>query len=281
MTQSEGAPVVSRADDLVARLRAAPGLLVGLDFDGTLAPIVPDPDAATAAPAVRRPLERLAAAEDVRVMICSGRALDDLSDRVPVDDVVLAGNHGFEVARASDRTATPATADARDAVARVRDRLSATLADVPGCRVEDKGPTLTVHVRETPADRVPAVRDLVETAVHDADDLRLSVGKAVFEVRPAADVDKGTAMARLQGDVPADWTTVYVGDDTTDEDAFRAVQPGGVGVYVAGADEPADAEFDTAADYALPGQAAVAPFLAWLADERTQTATERSDRREE
>ena len=261
-------PVVDGADDLAARLRSTSGLLLGLDFDGTLAPIVTDPDAATTSPAVRDPLERLTAASDVRVVVCSGRALSDLRERVPVDDVGLVGNHGIELALDGKRRVAPAAAEARDAVANVHDRLTETVAGVPGARLEDKGATLTVHVRATPADRVPAVENAVARAVDEVAGVGLVTGKAVFEVRPAVALDKGTAMTRLEDDVPAGWTTVYVGDDTTDEDAFRAVQPDGVGVYVAGRDEEPSGDFETAATYALPGQGAVAPFLAWLATER-------------
>jgi len=269
MSKSEASlPVVDGADDLAARLRSASGLLLGLDFDGTLAPIVTDPDAATTSPAVREPLEWLTAASDVQVVICSGRALTDLRERVPVDDVVFVGNHGIELARGGERRVAPVATDARAAVATARDRLTETVEPVPGARLEDKGATLTVHVRATPADRVPQVEAAVERTVDEVAGVCLVTGKAVFEVRPAVALDKGTAMTRLEADAPDGWTTVYVGDDTTDEDAFRAVQPDGVGVYVAGGNEDPNGDFETAANYALPGQEAVAPFLAWLATER-------------
>ena len=170
------------------------------------------------------------------MVVCSGRALSDLRERVPVDDVGLVGNHGIELALNRKRRVAPAATEARDAVATVHDRLTETVEGVPGARLEDKGASLTVHVRATPADRVPAVENAVARAVDEVAGVGLVTGKAVFEVRPAVALDKGTAMTRLEDDVPAGWTTVYVGDDTTDEDAFRAVQPDGVGVYVAGRD---------------------------------------------
>ncbi len=262
MTRSESArpPVVADGEALAERVQSAPGLLVGLDFDGTLAPIVTDPDAATVAPAVVEPLERLVADETVTVAIVSGRALADLEPRVPVDGPPLAGNHGLERRSHGERVVVDAATDARQAMQEVRDHLAAALADVPGTRIEDKELTLSVHVRETPGDCVSTVRAAVASAVTDHDSLRYGTGKAVFEIRPTVDWDKGTAIATLAADTEDGWLPLYLGDDTTDEDAFRAIQPAGIGVHVG--DDP-----DTAAAYALPDQSAVAPFLSWLASD--------------
>jgi trehalose 6-phosphate phosphatase len=98
----------------------------------------------------------------------------------------------------------------------------------------------------------------VEPAVADVDDLVVTAGKEVFELRPRIDWDKGSTISRIAEATPEDWMTVYVGDDTTDEDAFGAVRPEGVGVLVG--------DRDTDATMRLPGQAAVAPFLQRLAD---------------
>lgn len=272
MTPPEEPPVVDGGGGLAERIQAATGLVLGLDFDGTLAPIVADPDAATADPAVEEPLRTLRAIESVTVAVCSGRALADLAERVPVAGLRLVGNHGLEASRNGERQLAPAATDARPAVATVRDRLDDRLGDVTGCRIEDKGATVSVHVRETPASCVAPVRAAVERAVARHDDLRLCVGKAVFEVRPAADVDKGSAMQRIAADAPVEWLSLYVGDDTTDEDAFRAIQPAGVGVHVG--DDP-----DTAAAHALASQDDVAPFLSWLATAvRADTEVARSAR---
>jgi trehalose 6-phosphate phosphatase len=84
-------------------------------------------------------------------------------------------------------------------------------------------------------------------------------GKQVFEIRPAVGWDKGSAVERFAAELPADWRTVYLGDDVTDDDAFRAARPDGFGVVV-GSREAADAA------YRLPTQGEVASFLDWLVD---------------
>ena len=243
--------------DLEARLADAEGLVAGLDFDGTLAPIRADPDAVSIEPAVRRAVATLAARPDATVAVISGRALDDLRSRVCVEGVVYVGNHGLEMDRAGRRSVHPEAEALRPAVERACDAVEAQAGDVPGCLVERKGPTATVHYRRTPPDRVREVRAAVEAAAGRETGLRLVRGKQSLEVRPAVDWDKGAAMRRVVEDAPGGWRAVYLGDDTTDEDVFAALEPDDVGVHVG--DAP-----DTAAGVTLPGQEAVAPFLAWL-----------------
>jgi trehalose 6-phosphate phosphatase len=255
---------VEREDrrEIAARLDRAEGAFLGIDFDGTMAPIADDPDRPTIALDVRSALERFVSRPDATVAVVSGRALSDLQGRVGLDgdEVVYAGNHGLELDREGNATAHPVGEGHRPAIRRAVEQLSDRLAGIPGWEIEDKGITATVHVRETPPHRVDEVRSVVEATVGEVDDgLRITTGKQVFEVRPDVEWDKGTAVEHLSADLPETWTTIYVGDDTTDEDAFRAVGPDGTAVLVGSREE-------TAADYRLRGQDAVAPFLDWVAD---------------
>lgn len=244
-------------DDVSARLAGADGLVVGLDFDGTLAPVAAEPDAASIQPATRRVVSRLAGRPDATVAVISGRALDDLRTRVGVEGIAYVGNHGFEMEQDRGRSVHPEAEALRPAVERACDAVEAWAGNVPGCIVERKGPTATVHYRRTPADRVREVRAAVEAAAGSEDGIRLVAGKQAIEVRPDVDWDKGSAVRRVVEDAPDGWRAVYVGDDATDEDAFRALEPDDVGVRVGEA-------ADTAAGFTLSGQDAVAPFLAWL-----------------
>jgi len=245
--------------DVADRLEAADGVFLGLDFDGTLAPIAEDPERPTITPAARTAVERFVARPDAQVAVVSGRALSDLRHRVGIDEAVYAGNHGLEL-DGPDAVVHPVGEDHRPAIEQVVDYFDDRVSDVQGLRVEDKGATATVHVRTVPSERVDEVRSHVERAVASADgDLRVTTGKQVFEIRPDVDWDKGTTMDHLSADVPTGWTTVYVGDDVTDEDAFRAVRPDGFAVLVGDREE-------TAADYRLPGTDAVPPLLNWIAD---------------
>ncbi|MFC7069760.1 trehalose-phosphatase [Halobaculum lipolyticum] len=259
------ADVLTDAADLGALVHGSAGVVVGLDFDGTLAPVVDDHAGASLAPAVRPVLRRLAARPSVLVAVVSGRALDDLRGRVGRTDegVVYAGNHGLELGHGDETVVHPDALRRRDDVAGLCDALGDRLADVPGTAVENKGITATVHYRTAHSTAVPGVIDAVETAVADRDGLRVTAGDRIREIRPAVDWDKGDAMRLLSAVAPDDWTTVYVGDDVTDEDAFAAVQPDGAGVHVARGGSAVDPG-ETAAAHRLDGQSSVTALLRWI-----------------
>jgi trehalose 6-phosphate phosphatase len=245
------------------RFADAPELLLCLDFDGTLAPIVPDPADAELLPGAREQLARLADEPSVTVAVVSGRSLADLRERVGVEGVVLAGNHGLELGDAGDAgddIVDPDAAAEQAAVARAVATLRDALADVPGCEVEDKGLTATVHYRRTPDERVPEVREAVESTVAAAEGLRLTEGKEILEVRPDVPGGKDRAVRRLLERHP-EALPVFVGDDVTDEDAFRALPPDGVAVLVG------DRE-DTAATLRVGDPEGAVAFLRWVADVR-------------
>jgi len=248
---------LDRWDEVAARLAGRP--TVFLDYDGVLSPIVHDPAAAAVDGAARDAVAALAARTPVAVV--SGRDAADVRARLGLAGVTYAGSHGFEVLD-SDGAPVPdgrgaAFVPALDAA---QARLSAELAAVPGARVDRKRYALAVHHRAVARDRVAEVRALVEAARDAVPGLRLTGGKEVLELRPDLDWDKGRAVLALLEGLDAPGTPVYVGDDLTDEDAFRALAGRGVGIVVRdGEDRP------TAADYALDGQAQVADLLTRLA----------------
>lgn len=244
--------------ELTDMVRDAEGLLVGFDFDGTLAPIADDPDVPTLSPDLRRSLGQLAERGNVRLAIVSGRELADLRERVGLEGVVYAGNHGLELRRDGEYSVRPAVEQYRSVVQSLADSLQADLAEVPGTRLENKDLTLTVHVRQTPPERVEDVRPILDERTAEYEDVTVRTGKAVFEVTPSVPHDKGTVLSTLEAETPSDWLTLYLGDDTTDEDAFKAIQPEGIGVHV-GTDP------NTAAVYSVESQRAVPEFLTWLA----------------
>jgi trehalose 6-phosphate phosphatase len=260
--------MIPDALQLLAALRTARDraglMLVGLDFDGTLAPIVRRPDDA-ALPAATEPLLRaLAARSDTHVALVSGRSLHDLRRRVGIDGVYYAGNHGLEIEGPGVARVHP---DAEAAVARLGRMarlLEQRLGDRPGVIVEDKGLTLSVHYRMVDDDGDAArVRADVHAVCAGARGLRLTEGKKVVEVRPDVDWHKGRALRFLRETLVPPGSgapTLFIGDDRTDEDAFREVGDDGCAIVV-GDSPPAD----TAATAALASVAAVADFLAGLA----------------
>jgi trehalose 6-phosphate phosphatase len=225
---------------LQARRRAG-RMLVALDFDGTLAPIVERPEDARLLDSLAAPLRQLVARRDTVAAIVSGRGLADVRQRVRLHGVYYAGNHGFEIEGPDVERIHPDAEAARPALESCVRALETALADEPGTEVEDKQWTLSIHYRRAERD---GAEERVRAAVraHCAGPgLRVTEGKKVFEVRPDVDWDKGRATRFLldaiaDGDPPP---AIFIGDDRTDEDAFEVVRDLGGGIVV-GNPPPAD-----------------------------------------
>jgi alpha,alpha-trehalase len=232
--------------DIRARLRHRRPVIF-LDYDGTLTPIVEDYTKAFLSPGMRRIVAELG--ERAVVAIVSGRDVELLRRLVQLESVYYAGSHGFEIvgpAGWSERLEKGvAFLPALDRVERaLRDRL----ADVPGHGVERKRFAISVHYRRVAHASVGQVEAIVNAVLAGEPKLRKTHGKMVFEVRPHLRWDKGRAVLWLldrlgldgEGVVP-----IYIGDDITDEDAFRALVGRGLSVVVLGEEDRA-----TSADYA-------------------------------
>jgi trehalose 6-phosphate phosphatase len=249
----------------VRAARAAAGrMLLGLDFDGTLAPIVPRPHDAMLPPATGALLARLAGRSDTHVALISGRGLEDLAARVGMAGLFYAGNHGLEIEGPGVHRVHDTAAAARSRLGDVARRLAAALETVDGAIVEDKGLTLSVHYRMVHDEAAAAhVREAAHAACATDPALRVSDGRKVVEIRPAVDWHKGRALAFLRETLMVDAPgapVLFVGDDRTDEDAFRLLADNGWGIVV-GDPPPAD----TAARGMLRSTDDVVEFLRCLA----------------
>ena len=212
-------------------------MLLALDFDGTLAPIVPVPDEATLLPGARAAIGRLLERDDMLVAIVSGRALADARNRVGFDSIYYAGNHGLEIEGPDVERIHPEAVATVEVVAGCRKALEQEFRNEPEVLVEDKHLSLSVHFRLVRDEaREQDIRARVERCCGGRDRLRLMDGKKVVEVRPRVEWDKGRATTFLVDTLLGDNRTapvIYIGDDRTDEDAFAALRGRGEGVLVA------------------------------------------------
>jgi trehalose 6-phosphate phosphatase len=242
--------------ELQDTLASANGVVLCLDFDGTLAPIVEDPTDATIASANRMFIRRLADQQATTVAIVSGRALPDLRERVDIDGIHYAGNHGLEWDDGDGRTVVPEARDAEAALQEALAELRPMVADIPGCHVEDKRLTATIHYRQVADEHVSTIAQATAAVVSDEDELVRQSGKQIYEIRPAISGGKDRVVDRLRDRHPQS-VAVFVGDDVTDEDGFRAVGPDGYGVLVG-------KRSDTDASVRVPDPDGVTMLLAWL-----------------
>lgn len=191
-------------------------------LDGTLAPIVQEPDDATLPADSRRHLVGLARSPDVDVVVISGRALDVVRSRVDVEGIEYAGNHGLELRGTGEAWVHPEIERYRPALHRVHEQLDRELEPVAGCFVEDKGATLTVHHRQAAPDEASFVIAAVQTVVEDEEDLSMVVEAQTIEIRPDIDYHEGDAVEELH-DVDPETLVIYLGDARTDVDVFRTL----------------------------------------------------------
>jgi trehalose-phosphatase len=216
---------LDRWEDVERRLRGRE-LAVFLDYDGTLSPIVERPEDAVLSAATRDALRRLAGRFPVTIV--SGRGREDVADKVAIDSLVYAGSHGFDIAGPPTPTGGPIRHQVGEGVPqRIEEasaRLEEALAGIPGARVEPKRFAVAVHFRQSPEEAVPRVEAAVDRVASALPGLRKTHGKKIFELRPDLEWDKGHALLWVLEALGLDRPGVaplYVGDDVTDEDAFR------------------------------------------------------------
>jgi alpha,alpha-trehalase len=246
--------------EIEARIRAAEPV-VFLDYDGTLTPIVPDPDQAFLDEQMREAVAMLS--KRIPVAVVSGRDLRKLREFVGLESVYYAASHGFEFAGPTGFHEIVEGAQAyQDELDRAQSALDVALKDIPGHSIERKAFAMAVHFRRVADADVAAVERAVDDVIAAHPRLRKGGGKKVFEILPAMRWDKGEAVSSLlerMGLDPDKALAIYVGDDLTDEDAFRILGTRGVGVVVR------DGARRTSAGYGLPGPEDVRGFLTRLA----------------
>jgi trehalose 6-phosphate synthase/phosphatase len=253
-------PVLRR---LAPWLEQRPTLGLFVDYDGTLTPLVARPEDARLSDATRKVLDEARRTPSVDIVIVSGRSLADVKEIVGVPGITYVGNHGFEIEGPGINYVYPGT-----------ERFLATLAgaatdlralDQEGAWVEHKGVTLTYHLRAVPGPLRERAQQHAERVLRKRR-LRVVTGHDAVEGRPPVDWHKGHAvlyvLVRRHGvQWPARVRALYVGDDETDEDAFRSLSGIGRSICVS----PVVPAAGTAADFRLPGPDAVAQLLRWLA----------------
>jgi trehalose 6-phosphate phosphatase len=244
---------VTRYDDpaeIAHRVASCPRpLLVGLDVDGVLAPIVDHADDAALLAGMGAAVSAVAALDDVFVAVVSGRSLAGLAQFGFGDDVEMIGSHGMET---RDHPMEPLTDDERTLLAGLHGAaVTAAERAGAGAWVERKPASVVLHVRQ--ADDSAGAIALLELAdvARRFDGATVKAGSGVLEAF-ARHTDKGTALMSLASDLGVA-TTVFLGDDLTDEEAFTRLSPGDVAVKVGDA--------DTVAPHRLADPSAVLTFL--------------------
>lgn len=229
-----------------------------LDYDGTLTPIVARPERALLSCQMREILKNLSRAYPTAIV--SGRALADVRQRVGIPELTYAGNHGTEIWSADYTMVFDAGGAYKKDLEKLVPELETLVRAHRGVIMEHKGQSITMHYRllDTRSARVFAEQyaKVVEKAAAKGA-VRLANSKKAFEIRPNADWNKGSAVNWLLQRRPFRSTfPIYIGDDETDKDGYRAITGRGISVHVGSEIKEAD--------YYLVAQTEIKTLLKWL-----------------
>lgn len=252
------------AFEAVHRIASVPHLLVALDFDGTLAPTVDDPEAARALPESTAAIDALVHLPATTVAFVSGRSLAGLSDVAAAPpEVILVGSHGAESLVSGKETGPTLTQKEQELVEALCLAVDTVATRFSGARVERKPSGMGLHTRLSSTNDAEAARAESLRAVEElpgSEQISERYGKDILEFTVRA-ADKGSALAWLREHSTAS-AVLFIGDDVTDEDGFRALTVGDVGVKVGTG--------DTAAEYRVSDPREVSELLSALVHARTQ-----------
>lgn len=206
-----------------------------LDYDGTLTPILPKPEMAHLRESTRKILEKLSEYPDVSVGIITGRKIDEIQSLVKLKNLIYAGNHGLELRGPNFNYTHAKTKEYRRIFRNVAMALRPLPKFFPGSFLEDKEVTLTYHYRQMDPEQVPAlIRTLVKSLRPWLMEkkIKLMEVKKAIEIRPNFNWHKGSAVRWILLHEDPDSLPVFIGDDKTDESAFKALNEIGFTIKV-------------------------------------------------
>ncbi|MFA6433724.1 MAG: trehalose-phosphatase [Elusimicrobiales bacterium] len=254
-------PFWKNSDEISNRLASAPGLLVTLDFDGTLAALAETPDKARLKPEFKAALKALSSLYGVSVFILSGRGLKSVRRLVNLKNLYYGGNHGIEIAGPGFAWRDSEAARVRNLVAKAASDLQERFPQGTGVLVENKGFSASVHYRNLKVlyrrgffSRMNALISEKSRALHWRN------GHKVFELLPKGSAHKGSALNRLARKI-GNPLCLAVGDDLTDEDMFNALAERGITIRVG-------RKAGSKAGYFLSGQSEVLRLLRFITTAR-------------
>jgi trehalose 6-phosphate phosphatase len=232
-----------------------------LDFDGTLAPIVNDREKAHIDPKIRTTLEKMVPHFRL-IAVVSGRDLLDVKKRVNIEHLYYLGSHGFELSGPGDiNRQQPEAVEMLSQLENAEHEAERLLQGVKGTDVERKRFAIALHYRLADKKGEEKVKQTVRDIVRNHPELKRSAGKKVAEIRPDVEWDKGKAITWLIREMnlqKSKFTPLYIGDDITDEDAYRELRNSGIGIQVGSHGKR------TRALYYLQDVQEVGRFLDWL-----------------
>jgi len=242
-------------------------IMLFLDYDGTLTPIVSTPDKAFISQEVKGLLKKLSKSPACKLAIISGRSLNDIKSIVEIEDIIYAGNHGLEIEGPKIKFESQLSPRLKSIIRHIYEDAVSKLSKIKGVLIEDKGLTISVHYRLVDKQDIQEFLSIFAEITDPyivRDKIRINSGKKVYEIKPPVIWDKGKVvlwlLARQQFLLEKNKILpVYIGDDVTDEDAFKVLKKKGLTIFVG-------EKAGSAAQYYLKTTEEVTEFLRLISD---------------
>ena len=228
-----------------------------LDYDGTLVPIRKDPSRCFLPEKVKEDIRMLSRSRRFFLCILSGRSLGDIKKLVGIKSICYGGNHGLDISGPGIRYTNPLALKARPTIRMVKRELEKEIEIIEGAWIEDKKFTFTLHFRAVKKEDIPAVEKALERVTagcRKKEPLSIIKGKKVLELCPDAAWNKGRAALWILKRLKGGYLPVYIGDDQTDETAFKVFRKDGVTIRVGRSKR-------TSARYCVKGRLEILMFL--------------------
>lgn len=206
------------------------------DYDGTLTPIISDPEKAHISKDKKKLLKKLSSSHTVAIV--SGRDMMDIKQFIGLDSLIYAGSHGFRISGPDGLYMVQEKAvELLPELERMENELVNTLEkELPGVSIERKHFAIAIHYRNAPPGSFVTVNEHADSLIAGNDNFKKGRGKKILEIKPSLDWHKGKAvewiMNKLGFSFPGEYLPMYIGDDITDEDAFRTLADDGIGILV-------------------------------------------------
>lgn len=216
-------------------------LFLFLDYDGTLTALADSPAQAILSSETKELLKKLRDAARCKIAITSGRKLEDIKKRIGLKGLIYIGNHGLEIEGPKVSFKSPLSLHYIEILQKIKKDLAGRISSIKGAFIEDKGLALALHYRLVDKKDIPRLKTFFRQAMITylvKDKIHLKTAKAAFEIRPPAHWDKGKvalwllARQHFMLKEKINVLPLYIGDDVTDEDAFRVLQNKGITIRV-------------------------------------------------
>jgi len=242
-------------------------IILFLDYDGTLTPIADMPHQAIIPKETKALLTKLTRSLRVKIAIISGRSLSDIKNLVGLKDIIYAGNHGLEIEGPKIKFESRVSPRLKSIIRHIYENAVSKLSKIKGVLIEDKGLTISVHYRlinKKDVQRFLSIFNEITDPYIVRGKIKINSGKKVYEIKPPVMWDKGKVvlwlLAKQQFLLGENKIfPVYIGDDVTDEDAFKVLKKKGLTIFVGG-------QASSEAQYYLKTTEEVTEFLRLISD---------------